>query len=44
MQDSSVFQDGEQFDKFVNSKIHSFMESIHYGEYASADDSFEDIL
>ena len=44
IQDSSVFQDGEQFDKFVNSKIHSFMESIHYGEYASADDSFEDIL
>ena len=44
VQDTSVFQDGEEFDNFVNSKIHSFVESVHYGEYASADSSFEDIL
>jgi hypothetical protein len=44
VQDSSVFEDGEQLDSFVNNKIHSFVESIHYGEYNSADDSFSDIL
>jgi len=44
VQDSSVFEDGEQLDSFVNDKIHSFVESIHYGEYNSADDSFSDIL
>ena len=32
IQDSSVFEDGEQLDSFVNEKIHSFVESIHYGE------------
>ena len=44
IQDSSVFEDGEQLDSFVNEKIHSFVESIHYGEYSSADDSFSDVL
>ena len=44
VQDSSVFEDGEQLDSFVNEKIHSFVESIHYGEYSSADDSFSDVL
>ena len=44
VQDSSVFEDGEQLDSFVNDKIHSFVESIHYGEYNSADGSFSDIL
>ena len=44
VQDSSVFEDGEQLDSFVNNKIHSFVESIHYGEYNSADESFSDIL
>jgi hypothetical protein len=44
VQDSSVFQDGEKFDSFVNDKIHSFVEGVHYGEYATADSSFEDIL
>ena len=44
VQDSSVFEDGEQLDAFVNEKIHSFVESIHYGEYSSADDSFSDVL
>ena len=44
VQDSSVFEDGEEFDGFVNEKIHTFVESIHYGEYASVDESFSDIL
>ena len=44
VQDSSVFEDGEKFDSFVNDKIHSFVESIHYGEYSSADSSFDDVL
>ncbi len=44
VQDSSVFEDGAQLDSFVNDKIHSFVESIHYGEYSSADESFSDVL
>ena len=44
VQDAAVFQDGEEFDKFVNEKIHSFVESVHYGEYSSADSSFDDVL
>ena len=44
VQDASVFEDGDQLDSFVNEKIHSFVESIHYGEYSSADDSFSDVL
>lgn len=44
VQDSSIFKDENKFDSFVNDKIHSFVESIHYGEYASADTSFQDVL
>ncbi len=44
VQDSSVFDDEETFDGFVNEKMHSFIESIHYSEYGEADDSFTDIL
>ena len=44
IQDSSVFDDEETFDGFVNEKMHSFIENIHYSEYGSADDSFSDIL
>ena len=44
VQDSSVFDDEETFDGFVNEKMHSFIESIHYSEYGKADDSFTDIL
>lgn len=44
VQDSSMFQNGEEFDNFVSEKIHSFVESVHYSEYASADSSFEDVL
>ena len=44
VQDSSVFEDGAEFDSFVGDKIHSFVENIHYGEYGSADNSFSDIL
>lgn len=44
VQDAEVFQDGTEFDKFVNEKIHSFVESVHYGEYGSADSSFDDVL
>ena len=44
VQDSSVFEDPEKLDVFVSDKIHSFVESIHYGEYASADDSLGGIL
>lgn len=44
VQDSSIFEDSEKLDVFVNKKIHSFVEGIHYGEYTTADDSFSDIL
>lgn len=44
IQESSVFEDGTEFDTFVNEKINNFIENIHYGEYSSADDSFSDIL
>ena len=44
IQDAEVFQDGTEFDKFVNEKIHSFVESVHYGEYGTADSSFDDVL
>jgi hypothetical protein len=44
VQDASVFDDEETFDGFVNEKMHSFIESIHYSEYGEADDSFNDIL
>lgn len=44
VQDASVFSDEENFDNFVNEKIHSFVESVHYGEYSSADQSFDDVL
>lgn len=44
IQDSSIFNDENKFDSYVNAKIHSFVESIHYGEFASADTSFENIL
>ena len=40
VQDAEVFQDGTEFDKFVNEKIHSFVESVHYGEYGAADRIF----
>jgi len=44
VQDSSVFEDEETFDGFVNEKMSSFIENIHYSEYGQADDSFTDIL
>ena len=44
VQDSSVFEDEESFDGFVNEKMHSFIESIHYSEYGEADDNFTDML
>jgi len=44
VQDSAVFEDEDSFDGFVNEKMHSFIESIHYSEYGDADDSFTDIL
>ena len=44
VQDSSIFENSETFDKFINKKIHSFVENIHFDEYGSADDSFSDIL
>jgi len=44
VQDASVFEDSEAFDGFVNEKMHSFIENIHYSEYGEADDSFTDIL
>lgn len=44
VQDSSVFQDGEVFDGYVNEQIHSFVENIHYGDYSDADGSFDNIL
>ena len=44
IEDSSVFEDDESFDKLVSSKIHTFVESIHYSEYGSADASFDSIL
>ena len=44
IQDSSVFENEESFDVFVNEKMHSFIEGIHYSEYGRADDNFTDIL
>jgi len=44
IQDSSIFNDEKKFDTYVNDKIHSFVESIHYNEYASADSSFDNVL
>lgn len=44
VQDSSIFEDENEFDKFVNKKIHSLVESIHHGEYKSADTSFDEVL
>lgn len=44
VQDSSIYKDESKFDKFVNEKIHSFVENIHYNEFASADTSFNDVL
>jgi len=42
--DSSIFEDNEVFDSYVTKKLHTFVESIHYSEYKSADTSFSDIL
>ena len=44
LKDSSIFEDTELFDTFVSDKLHTFVESIHYNEYGSADTSFTDIL
>lgn len=44
VQDSSIYKDESKFDKFVNEKIHSFVENIYYSEFASADTSFNDVL
>jgi hypothetical protein len=44
VQSAEVFEEGEQFDKFVNEKMGNMIESIHYGEYSAADDSFADML
>ena len=44
VKDYSIFEDGEHYDNFVNEKIHTFVENIHYAEYSSADDTFSDIL
>ena len=44
IQDAEVFEDGEIFDGFVDKKIHSFVENIHYDEFSDAQDSFSDIL
>lgn len=44
VQDTAVFQDGEEFDKLVANKINTFIEGVHYGEYATADTSFDDVL
>jgi hypothetical protein len=44
VQEASVFEDGTEFDTFVNEKINNFIENIHFGEYSTADDSFSDIL
>jgi hypothetical protein len=44
VQETSVFEDGTEFDTFVNEKINNFIENIHFGEYSTADDSFSDIL
>lgn len=44
VRDSSIFEDDEIFDSYVTEKLHTFVESIHYNEYGSADNSFTDIL
>jgi hypothetical protein len=44
IEDSSVFEDDEAFDGVISQKIHTFVENVHYGEYNSADSSFDTIL
>lgn len=44
IQDSSIFENSDIFDKYINEKIHTFVESIHFDEYGGADNSFADVL
>ena len=44
VQDSEVFTDNERFDSFVNAKVNSLIENLHYNELGDADDAFEGIL
>lgn len=44
VQDSEVFSDNERFDSYVNSKVGSLIENLHYNELGDADDAFEGIL
>ena len=44
VQDSSVFEDESVYDGYVNEKISSIVESIHYTEFAEADSSFNELL
>jgi hypothetical protein len=44
VQDSSIFEDDTLYDEYVNDKIHSIVENIHYTEFASADANFSDLL
>lgn len=44
VQESEVFTDNERFDSFVNAKVNSLIENLHYNELGDADDAFEGIL
>lgn len=44
IEDSSIFENDEAFDKVISEKIHSFVQDVHYGEYRSADTSFDTVL
>jgi hypothetical protein len=44
VQDADIFNDNERFDGFVNEKVNSFIENIHYGELGAADSAFSNIL
>ena len=44
IQDSSIFEDETLYDQYVNEKIHTLIENVHYTEFNSADTAFSDLL
>jgi hypothetical protein len=44
VQDSSIFEDETLYDQYVNEKIHTLIENVHYTEFNSAETAFSDLL
>lgn len=44
VQDSSVLEDEDLYDQFVESKISNFIEKIYYNELFEANNAFDDVL